>query len=78
MATVGSYEAKTHLPALLERVQAGESIVITKHGRPVAKLVPISDAPRRPIAEILADLMANRLPLGPEDDVIAWIAEGRR
>ena len=39
--TVGAYEAKTHLSELLERVEAGEEITITKHGAPVAKLVPI-------------------------------------
>ncbi|HEX5321186.1 MAG TPA: type II toxin-antitoxin system prevent-host-death family antitoxin [Stellaceae bacterium] len=39
---VGAYEAKTHLPALLERVQRGEEITITKHGKAVAKLVPVS------------------------------------
>lgn len=38
---VGAYEAKTHLSELLERVEAGEEITITKHGAPVAKLVPI-------------------------------------
>jgi prevent-host-death family protein len=38
---VGAYEAKTHLSALLERVARGEQIVITKHGRPIARLVPI-------------------------------------
>ncbi len=38
---VGAYEAKTHLPALLERVARGEQITITKHGRPVARLVPV-------------------------------------
>ena len=36
--TVGSYEAKTHLSALLERVARGETITITKHGVPVATL----------------------------------------
>jgi prevent-host-death family protein len=41
MATVGAYEAKTHLPALLERVAKGEQITITKHGVPVAQLVPV-------------------------------------
>lgn len=46
---VGAYEAKTHLPALLERVARGEQIIITKHGRPIARLVPIgkSDVERR-------------------------------
>ncbi len=44
MSTVGSYEAKTHLPSLLERVAKGESITITKHGVPVAMLVPPIDS----------------------------------
>lgn len=39
--TVGAYEAKTHLSELLERVEAGQEITITKHGSPVAKLVPV-------------------------------------
>ena len=40
MREVGAYEAKTHLPRLLDEVEAGQSITITKHGRPVAVLVP--------------------------------------
>ena len=40
MTTVGAYEAKTHLSSLLERVARGESITITRHGTPVAMLVP--------------------------------------
>ena len=39
--TVGTYEAKTHLSELLQKVEAGEEITITKHGAPVAKLVPV-------------------------------------
>jgi prevent-host-death family protein len=39
--TIGAYEAKTHLSELLEKVEAGEEITITKHGAPVAKLVPV-------------------------------------
>ena len=38
---IAAYEAKTHLPALLERVARGERFTITKHGRPVARLVPV-------------------------------------
>ncbi|MEC4590111.1 type II toxin-antitoxin system Phd/YefM family antitoxin [Nitrospirillum amazonense] len=41
MATVGAFEAKTHLAALLDKVEAGEEVIITRHGRPVAKLSPI-------------------------------------
>jgi len=46
---IGAYEGKTHLPALLERVARGEWITITKHGKPIARLVPIgsTDPERR-------------------------------
>jgi len=44
MRHIGAYEAKTHLPRLLDEVAAGESITITKHGRPVAVLVPAAAA----------------------------------
>lgn len=40
MRTIGAYEAKTHLPRLLDEVERGERITITKHGRVVAVLVP--------------------------------------
>lgn len=39
MTTVGAFEAKTHFAALLAKVAAGEEVTITKHGRPVARLV---------------------------------------
>lgn len=39
MITVGAFEAKTHLSSLLDRVEAGEEVVITRHGKPVARLV---------------------------------------
>lgn len=42
MYTIGAFEAKTHFSSLLEDVEKGEQIVITKHGRAVAKLSPIT------------------------------------
>ena len=48
MKTINIHEAKTHLSRLVERVQAGEEIVIAKAGRPAARLVPIEDA-RKPV-----------------------------
>ncbi len=45
MRTIGAYEAKTHLPRLLDEVEKGERITITKHGRPVAILMPAGSAP---------------------------------
>ncbi len=39
-SSLGAYEAKTHLPLLLDRVEGGETITITRQGKPVARLVP--------------------------------------
>lgn len=44
MKTVGVFEAKTHLSALLDRVARGEKIAITRHGVPVAVLAPPEDS----------------------------------
>ncbi len=44
MQTVGAFHAKTHLAALLDRAERGESFVITRHGKPVAQLIPSTDA----------------------------------
>ena len=49
MDTVGAFAAKTHLASLLDRTERGESFVITRHGRPVAHLVP---PPMRAISKI--------------------------
>jgi len=48
MDTVNIHHAKTQLSRLLERVEAGEEIVIARHGKPVAKLVPLTSQPRKP------------------------------
>ena len=40
---VGVYEAKTHLPKLLDAVEHGETITITRHGKPIAKIVPLEE-----------------------------------
>jgi prevent-host-death family protein len=60
MTTVGSYEAKTHLPALLERVARGETITITKHGRPIAQLVPVQPEQKRDVKQVVEEMLAYR------------------
>jgi prevent-host-death family protein len=54
--TIGAYEAKTHLPALLIEVESGQHIVITKHGRPIARLVPYEAAAPDRRAEVVRKL----------------------
>lgn len=56
MDTVGTFEAKTHLTQLLDRVAAGEQITITRHGTPIARLVPVEPTASQHIRETIARL----------------------
>jgi prevent-host-death family protein len=83
MHTVGSYEAKTHLPQLLERVEHGETITITRHGKPVARLVPAAaSVPRPDVAATIAAMAQFQEQEGPtlggKITIRDLIDEGRR
>lgn len=56
MEKVGAYEAKTHLPKLLERVAEGYRITITKHGVPVAILQPYDPEKNVDVENVIAKL----------------------
>src|SRR5579864_1774730 len=60
MNTVGTFEAKTHLTRLLERVAKGERIVITHRGKPVAMLVPLEAGVRADSALLGREMLAYR------------------
>lgn len=60
MESVGAYEAKTHLPKLLERVMKGESFVITKHGVPVAVLQPPDVENTVDVEQVVSDIRRFR------------------
>jgi prevent-host-death family protein len=70
MIEVGAFEAKNTLGALLDRVERGEEIVITRHGKPVARLVPNHGGFDRAQAEAAAARileLAKSANLGPFD-----------
>lgn len=80
MRTVGAFEAKTHLSQLLDLVESGEEVTITRHGKPVAQLVtpkarltPPEDLNR--LVESMRRVSASAKP-GPS--VLELIAEGRK
>ena len=58
MRSVGAFEAKTHLAALLDAVSDGEQITITRLGRPVARLVPPADHAQPDVAGTIERLRA--------------------
>ena len=66
MITVGAFEAKTHLSTLLDRVAGGEEVVITKHGKPVARLVSATRVDRERVNEAFEKLklLRTRTTLG--------------
>ncbi len=69
---VNVHEAKTHLSKLLERVYAGEEIIIAKSGKPYARLLPLSPAaPRQPglLVGHVDDAFFDPLP---EEELLAW------
>jgi prevent-host-death family protein len=74
-------EAKAKFSEMLRRAGEGEEIVVTSHGRPVARIVPPGDA-RPPRDQWIADLMelrrGGRTIKATRDEVVAWIREGHR
>jgi prevent-host-death family protein len=78
MITVGAFEAKTHLSNLLDRVEAGEEVVITRHGRAIARLVSVADAAMADLDAAIAELKALRKGSRIGPDWREMRDEGRR
>ena len=81
METIGAFDAKTRLSELLERTANGESFQITKHGRPVGKIVPPDNAPDpQAIAAAVQRLKSFRGTLKglSKDEFLALKHEGHR
>ena len=82
MNAIGVYDAKTQLPKLLERVSRGERFVITKHGRPVAQLVPPAAEAAPGVKEIIRQMQEwqerEGPTLGPDLTIRELREEGRR
>ncbi len=76
MSTVSLAEAETHLETLLDRVAAGDTVTITRHGRAVARLTAIRTEPRRPVD--LASLRAATAGLPWQDEGAATFVRAMR
>ncbi|MCX7380800.1 MAG: type II toxin-antitoxin system Phd/YefM family antitoxin [Alphaproteobacteria bacterium] len=81
MDSVNIYEAKTHFSRLIERVEAGEEVVIARAGKPVARLVPI--APAAPQPRVPGRFRHLKAPPDsfffdplPEEELRLWNGEG--
>lgn len=75
---VGVYEAKTHLPELLAKVEQGEQITITRHSKAIARLVPVELVRQRDVRGIIAELKSLAKRRHADMPIKDMIAEGRR
>ena len=80
MTTVSTYEAKTQLPRLIRAAERGETVIITRHGKPVAQLGPVQDRRREEIAEVIERMKRARAkrPRVTVEEILAARDEGRK
>ena len=75
--TVGAFDAKTHLSEILEKVQKGLEFTITKHGKPIAKIVPIKNK-QNDLDYILKEFENIRKSVKGKVNIKSYINEGRK
>lgn len=80
MREVQASEAKTHLPKLLTEVERGETIVITRHGRAIARIVPESQTRRDAVQRTMAELDEFRrtMPKLSLEEILSARHEGHK
>ena len=72
MREIQASDAKTHLPRLLDEVERGETIVITRHGRAIARIVPEVSRRRAEIDVAVEDLRALRASIAARGGSLSW------
>jgi prevent-host-death family protein len=78
MITVGAFEAKTHLSSLLDKVEAGQDVLITRHGLPIARLVKVENIAHAKVDLAVEQLKATRIGRRLNADWKELRDEGRR
>jgi len=80
MREIQASEAKTHLPRLLDEVERGETLIITRHGRRIARLIPEVDRRRETIEAAIGRIRAMQNRNGPitAEELLSARDEGRR
>ncbi len=76
---VGIYEAKSKLSQLVKKAEAGEEVILTRRGRPVAKIVNLAPASKRNRTALLREIhaLARRVRIPRKLSVRELVAEGR-
>lgn len=75
---IGSYDAKTRLPEILRRVEAGEAFTITNHGRPIADLVPSHRYRQSRTQQAVEQLLSTRKRVVSDETLATLRDSGRK
>ena len=77
---VQASEAKTHLPQLLDEVERGETIIITRHGRPIARIILEAHRVQQEIDEAIADIkeLGKQTGKATVEEILSLIRDGRK
>jgi prevent-host-death family protein len=73
--TIGQRQLRNDNAEIMRRVEAGESFVITRNGRPIADLVPHAEAGKRKRRMTVGEMQEERRRNGPHIDVDQWYAD---
>jgi len=75
---VSAFDAKTHLASLIRDVEEGQSFTITRRGKPVARLEPVSKISAETVRELLKGFRSVRQRAKGSGDIRSMIEEGRK
>jgi prevent-host-death family protein len=80
MRKIQASEAKAHLPQLLDDVERGETLIITRHGRAIARIVPEVDRRQEEVDKAIANIRALRQRNGKVtiEELLSAREEGRK
>jgi prevent-host-death family protein len=82
LTSIGFYEARTHLSELLDQVARGKKVLITRHGKPAALLVPPDVESTKDVRQVVREMLEFRDREGPtlggKVTIRELIEEGRR
>lgn len=80
MREIQASDAKAHLPQILDEVERGETVSITRHGRPIARIVPEADRRQEEVDRAIASIRGLRTRIGkiPLDELLSARHEGHK
>jgi prevent-host-death family protein len=80
MKEVQASDAKTHLPSLLDAVERGETIIITRHGKPIARIVPEATHRRAELDRVFAEIeeLRKTMPRISVEEILDARHEGHK